>query len=120
MSAVQFNQSSLVDAGLLNFPTPEDLVNYTVNIKPIAAILPPAIIEERIQDSGGNSKTFSCMYKFLLFTDQWQFLRVLGMPIIFLSIKLGYAFSLNNNGCSITYASFLDKCSHRYKIHPDL
>lgn len=59
MSASQFNGSSQVDIEFLNFPTVEDLVNYTQKIQPLVAKLPPGLIEEMLQDTGMDASKIS-------------------------------------------------------------
>ena len=63
MSASQFNGSSQVDASDLNFPTAEDLVNYTSEFQPLVAQLPPALIEERLQDMDTGSSEYWWLLK---------------------------------------------------------
>lgn len=58
ISSSQFNGSSPVDMGVLIFPTAEDLVNYTLEIQPLLAMLPPGLIEERLRDTSMDSSKF--------------------------------------------------------------
>ena len=58
LSASQYNGSSEVSAGDLNFPTVEDLVNYTSEFQPLVAKLPPALVEERLQDLDTESSKY--------------------------------------------------------------
>ena len=61
MSASMYNGSSLVSVEDLQFPIPDDLVNYTSPIKPVVAMIPPRLIEERSQlqnTSSGTCKSY--------------------------------------------------------------
>ncbi len=57
LSASMYNSSSQVSVEDLQFPKPEDLVNYTTQLKPIVAVIPPRLLEERsrLQDASSSS-----------------------------------------------------------------
>lgn len=80
MSASQYNVSSQVGLEVLKFPVQEDLVNFTSEIQPLVAKIPPEVIQERLQSQGAGSKNirdanFFCDTHTLLMT--WR-------PVFFL------------------------------------
>ena len=65
MSASQYNESSLVNLEVLNFPVEEDLENYTSRINPLVAKIPPEVILERLETRGGNAGELAQSYRSL-------------------------------------------------------
>lgn len=55
MSARMYNGSSQVSVEDLQFPKTEDLINYTAKVKPVVAMIPPRLIEERSQLQDASS-----------------------------------------------------------------
>ena len=64
-----YNGTSQVSAGDLQFPMPEDLVNYTSQFKPVVATIPPQLIAERsqLQDASSGMILLLFCHVFLCF-----------------------------------------------------
>lgn len=70
MSASMYNGSSQVTSEDLMFPMQEDLVNYTSLIKPVVAMIPSRLIEERSQLQ--NTSSGMCTYITSAFQTLWH------------------------------------------------
>lgn len=66
MSARQFNESSQVGFEVLQFPMVEDLVNYTSKINPLLAMIPPEVIQERLQNQNSDTSKIDVTLYYLL------------------------------------------------------
>lgn len=66
MSARQFNESSQVGFEVLQFLMVEDLVNYTSKINPLLAMIPPEVIQERLQNQNSDTSKIDVTLYYLL------------------------------------------------------